>query len=103
MPTKVDRVIVLAQTQYEVLDQEKGKGHRQMFPNKQPMGNNKGDGRQPQGEWTSPKNDMFRSLEGSMVSIMPMGRGLSQVILLNVPREGLCSRMQLLLRMCRWS
>jgi hypothetical protein len=44
----VDRAIVLAQTQQEVLDQAKGKGYRQMFSNKQPMGNNKGDGSQLQ-------------------------------------------------------
>jgi hypothetical protein len=47
MHTTVDRAIVLAQTQHDILEQAKGKGQRQPFHNKQVVVGFKGEGKQP--------------------------------------------------------
>jgi hypothetical protein len=92
LPTTVDRAIVLAQTQYDILEQAKVKGQRQPFNNKHTMIGFKGEGKQ---------GDLSKERQ-VMDCATHVVKSLSRDTLLNALNEGLPNSMLLLLRMWRW-
>ena len=89
LPTTVDRAIVLAQTQYDILEQAKVKGQRQPFNNKHTMIGFKGEGKQ---------GDLSKERQ-VMDCATHVVKSLSWDTLLNALNEGLPNSMLLSLRM----